>query len=225
MKYFALAAVGFFLMSGSALYAQGMGADTMPKPKNWFTVGPFFTAGADVFSGQVPKGSKTDAQFAFTGGAFGAFNFSPKFAIALGVGYEQRGLYFRDEQSDTLWQSTSKINYFSIQPSLKFQAFMVGVSIGMPLSISQVNTQGPASFPALVQKTDGDLKTLIDVRMGGMIPIMQNEKSDLNFFVQGSYSLTSALKEGVDPNNNNAAVKYPLPTLQLGFCYTFELGK
>lgn len=62
---------------------------------------------------------------------------------------------------------------------------------------------------------------LLEARIGGSIPIVQTDKADLRFVIEGSYGFTqifkSSLVSGQDTNDNG-----PLASLQLGFAYLFD---
>jgi len=224
---FSLALVALMLCISSKGFAQG--TDVTPATgtapfKPFFGVGPFFTAGAAVFTGDVPTGLKTGMQFAYTAGAIGTYELSKTFGITLGLGYQSRPIYFRNEQSADYGESTANLTYISIQPGIKFGAFMIGVDINMPnAATSSYNVKLPIEGSTETDIPTEDLGTVIDFRLGGLIPITQSTTSELNFFVQAAYGLTSALKN--DKNADGTEMNYPVGTLQGGLCYTFFLGR
>jgi hypothetical protein len=195
--------------------------DTM-NFKPYFGVGPLFTAGAAVFTGNVPQGYKTGMQFAYTAGALGTFEISKTFGVTLGLGYQSRPIYFRNEKGTDYGESTSNLTYISIQPGIKFGAFMIGIDINLPNSATQsYNVKLPAEGSLTTDIKSEDLGTVIDIRIGGLIPITQGTTSELNFFVQAAYGLTDALKN--QPSGSPSS--YPVATAQAGLCYTFYLGR
>jgi hypothetical protein len=127
--------VALTLLFSSQIHAQGTDAEPAPGStafKPYFAVGPFFTAGAAIFAGEVQEGQKTGMQFAYTAGALGAYEISKTFGITLGLGYQSRPIYFRDEADADNYEMVAGLTYISIQPGVKFGAFMVGVDINMP---------------------------------------------------------------------------------------------
>jgi hypothetical protein len=197
--------------------------DTM-KFKPYFGVGPFFTAGAAIFTGDVPTGFKTGMQFAYTAGALGTFEISKTFGVTLGLGYQSRPIYFRNEKGTDYGEYTSNLTYISIQPGVKFGAFMVGIDINLPnASTYTTKTKLPVEFTSETDFKSEDLGTVIDFRIGGLIPITQSTTSELNFFVQAAYGLTTALKN--DKKSDGSDMNYPVATAQGGLCYTFYLGR
>lgn len=225
---FSLALVALMLCISTKGFTQGTDAaapatGTAPF-KPFFGVGPFFTAGAAVFTGEVPEGSKTGMLFAYTAGAIGTYELSKTFGITLGLGYQSRPIYFRDERSAEYGESTANLTYISIQPGVKFGAFMIGVDINMPnAATSTYKATNPIEVSSEQDIDKEDLGTVIDFRLGGLIPITQSTSSELNFFVQAAYGLTSAIKNAEKADGTE--MTYPVGTLQGGLCYTFFLGR
>ncbi len=218
---FSLALVALMLCISSKGFTQA--TDATPF-KTFFGVGPFFTAGAAVFTGEVPEGSKTGMLFAYTAGALATYELSKTFSVTLGLGYQSRPIYFRNQESADYGESTANLTYISIQPGIKFGAFMVGIDINMPnAATSSYKATNPLDISSETDFDKEDLGTVIDFRLGGLIPITQSTASELNFFVQAAYGLTSAIKN--DKKIDGTEMTYPVGTLQGGLCYTFFLGR
>lgn len=229
---FSLALVALMLCLSSKGFAQGTDATppTTTAPfKPYFAVGPYFTAGAAIFAGEVMETEKTGMQFAYTAGALGAYELSETFGITVGLGYQSRPIYFRDEQNADNWERKAEITYISIQPGVKFGAFMVGVDFNMPGSIT-ITDKGEVPPPidaSMSGVTDDDLATVIDIRLGALIPLTKSKSSELNFFIQGAFGLTSAIENQKFTKGDNVGDDrtFPVGTLQGGLCYTFNLGR
>lgn len=207
---------------------RSVAQDATTPFKPYFAIGPFFTGGAAVFAGEVQEGEKTGMQFAYTVGALGAYELSETFGITLGLGYQSRPIYFRNEQNADFGDSTFNLTYISIQPGIKFGAFMVGVDINMPNAATVKYTRAdPSAVSTETDIPDSELGTVIDIRLGALIPITHSKTSELNFFVQGAFGLTDALKgyKFVIGDNAGDDRTYPVGTLQGGLCYTFFLGR
>jgi hypothetical protein len=229
---FSLALVALMLCLSTSGFSQGTDAATPATGtapfKPYFAVGPFFTAGAAVFAGEVQEGEKTGMQFAYTAGALAAYELSKTFGFTLGLGYQSRPIYFRNEQSADKGEWTYNLTYISIQPGIKFGAFMVGVDINMPNAATvDYNVTDPIEGSTTKDIPDEDLATVIDIRLGALIPLTQSVSSELNFFVQGAFGLTSAIENQKFLTGDNAGDNrtYPVGTLQGGLCYTFFLGR
>ncbi|MEP7234246.1 MAG: hypothetical protein ABI778_03010 [Ignavibacteriota bacterium] len=224
-----LVAVLFLLSAAVTLKPVMAQVDMDTLPFKHFEVGPFFTAGLSVFQGDVPEGAKTDVHFAFSGGALLAYSFHQSWGVALGLGYESRGIYFHKEAVE-IPNIDFTLNYFSIQPSIKFKQFLLGVNIGLPLSgKSKWNTGYPAPAASSVEgeANKDSLNTMIDIRAQGLLPIVENDDGALYFVINASYNVSDALKNFVLPFQNDFSkpvTKSPIPTLQLGLSYMLAPG-
>lgn len=203
--------------------------DTLPFKH--LEVGPYFTAGLSVFQGNVPTGAKTDVHFAFSAGALTIYSFHPFWGFGLGLGYESRGMYFVKE-GKTIPNQDIALHYFSIQPSIKFKQFLLGINIGLPLSghytwNTGFNPPGVATVETDLNKDS--LKTLIDIRISGLLPIVENDNGSLYFVINACYNLNGVMTNFLIPFQDDFTkpiTKSPLPTLQLGLSYLFApMGK
>ena len=196
-----------------------------------YEIGPFATGGLSVFQGDVPDGSKTDIRPAFTFGALGDYSFNREWGVALGLGYESRGMYFHQQASDPP-NETITLNYFTIQPSLKFKSFLLGINIGIPVGNSVKGDLGTINGVNLgtYDKSFGTdtMNMLIDIRASGVLPLVENDKGDLDFIIQASYCLSDAIGKGgfytVGQTSASPVTKSPIPTLQIGLTYLFSPG-
>jgi len=216
----------FVLGTTTGIFAQVNPQDSLPYKQYEF--GVFGTGGLSIFNGTVPDGSKTDIHSAYTFGLLGTYAANRDIGFALGLGYEARGMFFK-QQNVTTPNETININYFSIQPSVKFKSFLLGVNIGLPMS-SSVDTSGNPSPSNLSSFAKSNLNTLIDIRAEGLLPIVENDFGNLYFIIQASYPLTSATNAGfftvgqTNPSSSNAVTKSPIPTVQIGLSYLFSPG-
>jgi hypothetical protein len=206
------------------LFAQTQ--DTLPYKA--YEIGVFGTGGVCVFNGTVPDGSKTDIRPAYTFGALGTYAANRDIGFALGLGYEARGMFFK-AQNVTTPNETITLNYFSVQPSVRFKSFLLGVNIGLPLS-SSFDSSGDVSPSNAGFFAKANLNTVIDIRAEGLLPIVENDFGDLYFIIQASYPLTSAINTGfftvaqTTPTAANLVTKSPIPTVQIGLSYLFSPG-
>jgi hypothetical protein len=221
--------VFLFCISQSSL-AQTQ--DTLPYKA--YEIGVFATGGACVFNGTVPDGSKTDIRPAFTFGALGTYAANRDIGFALGLGYESRGMFFKAQNVATP-NETITLNYFSVQPSIRFKSFLLGVNIGIPMS-SSFDSVLDNTNPAGISPSSGSfftkdhMNTVIDIRAEGLLAIVENDIGNLYFIIQASYPLTSAISEGfytvsqTNPSSSNTVTKSPIPTVQIGLSYLFSPG-
>lgn len=201
-----------------------------PVPYKHLELGPFFTAGASIFQGDVPDGTKTDIHFAYTGGALVGYSFHPHWGAMLGIGYESRGMKFYQQDNKDFTQNIT-LNYITIQPSVRFKQFLLGVSIGMPSGGTEEiqGTLASGSTGLILTGTSDvnkdNLATLIDIRIGALIPIVESNNGNLDFMIQACYSVSDAFNAGhlrtVGQTTTATIDKSPLPSLQLGITYLF----
>ncbi len=192
-----------------------------------FEVGAGATLGASIFNGTVPEGSKTDIHFpAYLIQAMGIYSFHPYWGAALGIGYETRGMFFK-QQNVTEPNVDFTLNYISIQPSIKFKQFMLGVTIGVPTGASVKYTPG-SGLPVQTTSVGKDtMNTLIDIRIGGMLPIVENDAGALYFLINASWNLSDAFNQGFGTpgqTSGGLVTKSPIHTIQLGLSYLFAPG-
>ncbi|MFI5264261.1 MAG: hypothetical protein ACHQM6_07080, partial [Candidatus Kapaibacterium sp.] len=213
-------------MISHPLFAQTNPEDSLPYKA--YEIGIFGTGGVCIFNGTVPDGSKTDIHSAFTFGALAAIAANRDIGFALGIGYEARGMFFK-QQNVTTPNETIGLNYLSIQPSIRFKSFLLGINIGLPMS-SSFDTSGDVSPSNAGFFTKDHMGTVIDIRATGLLPIVENDIGNLYFIIQLSYPVSNAMKDGfftVNQTNHTTSdliTKSPIPTVQAGLSYLFSPG-
>ncbi|HET9135907.1 MAG TPA: outer membrane beta-barrel protein [Candidatus Kapabacteria bacterium] len=223
MNRFIIASLLF--LGAVSFVASDSFAQEFAQPYKKYEFGPFGSAGLSVFQGEVPDGSKTDVHVAFTFGAMGALTFNPDWGVALALGYESRGMYFHEQAKDIPNQDFS-INYLSIQPSLKFKSFLLGINIGVPMGGTAKVTNAFGTSSADIP--DSSMNTIIDIRAAGLLPIVENDMGNLDFYIQASYCISDAIGGGgfltAGQTTGTPVTNSPLPTLQIGLAYLFSPG-
>jgi hypothetical protein len=213
----------FVVGSSTAIFAQVNPQDSLPYKA--YEIGVFGTGGVCIFNGTVPDGSKTDIHAAYTFGVLGTYAANRDIGFALGLGYEARGMFFK-EQNVTTPNETIGLNYFSIQPSIRFKSFLLGINIGLPMS-SSFDTSGNVSPSKAAFFTKDHMNTVIDIRAEGLLAIVENDIGNLYFVIQASYPLSDAFKDGfltVNQQNATLITKSPIPTVQIGLSYLLSPG-
>jgi len=218
----------FILFSGIVASAQINPQDTLPYKRYEF--GLFGTGGLSIFQPTPPDGTKTDVEPAYTFGALGTYAANRDIGFALGLGYESRGMFFK-EQNKTEPNEEFRFSYFAIQPSLRFKSFLIGVNINIPVGFNL--TVNPGSGYSAYSRSIGTdtANTLIDIRAEGLLPIVENDFGNLYFIIQASYCLSDAVGKGgfytvgQNPlNSPDPVTKSPMPSVQLGLSYLFSPG-
>ncbi len=211
--------LAFVLLSTSAFRATAQtafvqGQDGLMDLK----AGPLITAGAAANAGDVASGSKTSPGFAYTPGALLDFTYTRNVGFDLGVVYDARTINFHDQANSNLGVNYN-FGYISLRPELRFSGFLIGVGLGLPVSVS-TTALGGAATPNL---KPGDVNALFEGRIGGIVELLRSDLGTLNFHVEGSYAFSknieSAWFHGADATLNNG----PLATAELGISYLFDL--
>jgi hypothetical protein len=215
----------FFLGAATSILAQTV--DTLPY--KLYEIGPLVTGGISAFTGSVPQGSKTDVQRAFTVGALGAYAFNRQVGATLCLGFESRGIFFKKHDA-TEPNETIELNYFTVQPSIRFNSFLLGFNLGIPIS-SSFESKG-SSYPSNPNSFSLDsMNLLFDVRAEGLLPILENDFGNLYLVIQASYPLGNAVSSNFytvaqdNPSSTTAVTKSPVPSVQLGLTYLFSPGE
>jgi hypothetical protein len=202
--------------------------DTLPYKV--YEVGPLVSGGLSIlWPGTIPDGSKTDISPAYTVGVLGTYAANRDIGFALALGYEARGMFFK-EQNKSDPNETINFGYLTIQPSLRFKSFLLGVNINLPMSSSFSYTT--SSYPTNPNSFSKDsLNALIDIRAEGLLPLVENDFGNLYFIIQASYSVTNAVGgKGFYTvsqnfaNSPNPVTGSPLPSVQVGLSYLFSPG-
>ncbi len=230
MKYTLLFA--FVLAFFSTAHAQ---TTSLTAEDTWkdIKVGPLFSAGESVSAGTVANGAKTSSAFAFSAGAIADFPLNAHIAFTLGLAYDMRGINYHDQDNDAN-KVDYTFSYFEIRPEFRFSGFLLGVGIGIPVSATA--TAGGNILPpggAIVSQSapsvgSSSMDPLIEIRLGGEIPILQSSSGDLNLTIDGAYAFTQISKNPLTPYSITATPKStenngPLASVELGLQYLFDL--
>lgn len=229
MKLITSFLAAFIILSCSIqAFAQVNPQDTLPY--KLYEFGLFGTGGLSIFQPTPPDGTKTDIQPAYTFGVLGTYAANRDIGFALGLGYESRGMFFK-EQNKTEPNEIFTFGYLAIQPSLRFKSFLIGINVDIPMSFNATINPGsglPSSSRSIGKDT---MNTLIDIRAEGLLPIVENDFGNLYFVIQASYCLSDAVGMGgfytVGQNLANSpdrVTKSPIPTVQIGLSYLFSPG-
>ncbi len=216
-------------------------------------VGPYIHAKPSINT-VIGDGHKTGVVFNSTPD-FGVSTVVPfgkgsNIGFTLDLGHSSLGYQVKPEDSKFQSDSTNFIesySYFNISPGFNLNGFTLGINIGMPLSASMESERGKSYHPLHnVSRKEGfsvdyvdSLATLIEVRLGGSIPLIDNPSGKFLFNVQASYALTGLFKDykayeyayedKLDENDHKISVPdeglNPKPAaLSLGFSYVFGIG-
>ena len=160
----------------------------------------------------------------------GSYAANRDIGFTLSLGYEALGMHFY-QYNDASAFETITLSYFTIQPSFRFKNFLIGINIDLPVSSSFEVSGNVAHASPSSDFASSKLNTLIDIRLEGLLPLVENDFGNLYFLMQASYCLSSAV--GGDgfytvgqnfANAPNKVTSSPLPSAQLGLSYLFSPG-
>lgn len=182
------------------------------------SIGPVFTGGMHIMAGEVPTGYKIKPRFGFSFGAFGEIDVSNLVSVDLGLTYLSRTRYFHLEDDEDV-NTTLDVSYLAITPMASFKGFLLGFGINLPMSGTSITKLPGADVNADIESSD--LKTVIDFKIGGNIPIIKTDGGDLSFLVLGAYDLTKPFR---DTNGSEEDFASPDASLHLGLTYQFNVS-
>jgi hypothetical protein len=180
------------------------------------SLGPYLGLKAGVNAASIPEGSKTGV------GLSGLPDFGATLYVPLGannrigfladLGYSTYAygerLVIADIEGDLYKQ---QVSYVTLAPSIYLSSFTLGFTFGLPVAASTVFKN------ATVDGETDDIATLVEIQLGGMIPVVENANGRLNILLRAGYMLTGISSESSSEYNPKAA------TFGLGVNYLFNL--
>ena len=244
------AGIGFASLALAAMVCSSALAQVKPymlaarKDTNTFlffnsvTAGPYVTAGISRQNEDIPAGWHSASRFAYTIGGTIDLSVNPWIGIDLTALYDSRDLYLAtqgDSQSIDL-----NLGYIALEPSIRLFWLLVGLVFDIPMSGSAtVQLPYPADKPyaANMNMRTGDINGLTEAQATLSIPVLEGDGSMLHLIIRGSYPLSKVLgttmpsydttANSLAPtaqfSGSNAAGQGPLPTIEAGISYQFDL--
>lgn len=189
------------------------------QTQTWVGLGPFVSVKPGVNMSDIKDGRKTG--LTVVAPDFGATLLlslkNVKLGILLDLGYNTSKVLDKPNSSanDDNTIITS-VNYFNIAPSFTYSNIIIGLNIGMPLSASQDSKAGNN-----VKKYDNadEFASLMELRFGGMIPLVEDPTGRFYITVMGNYPLSSMYKT-YDPSASNPSIG----SISVGLSYLFTVA-
>jgi hypothetical protein len=156
------------------------------------TIGPGFSAGASMVT-DSPEGFKVKPIFAWRVEANTTLPLTEAMNALMTLGVDSRGTKFHLENNSDIYTDW-RVTYFSLYPQFSFSGFSLGINLGIPVSAS--GTSGS-------RDTEVDLKdvpVMIEPRIGGVIPLMDEEVGWLSLILGGGYCINDFLDVGAGPD-------------------------
>ncbi len=200
-----IAAVVLFVALPTLLDAQAWGDR---EARRGLTIGPGFQAGASMIQ-DSPEGFKIKPTFAFRADVHTTYPLVPTVAVGLGLGYDSRGTLLHVHDNDAI-SGTVKTAYFSIHPHFVFSGFSLGVNFGLPLG-------DPATSIGGVPGSGSEQPVMIEPRIEGIIPLVDDETGWASLVIGGGYSLSPL----IDIDATDVSGDWHHFSAHLGFRYEF----
>jgi hypothetical protein len=192
------------------------------------SIGPYLGYRAGVSTVVTPQGRKNGVGFNNIP-EFGLTSYFPltsqaNIGIATELGYSTYSYLMISGRQDATEYKLSH-SYLTINPNFFFRGFFIGVNIGLPMASDYDGTEIKTSKQ----------ETIAELKVGGMIPIYQDESGELNLVIMGGYFLSGIYKDFVknDPMKDILLTDEPVTkifnprpaSLMVGFNFLFNLSK
>lgn len=239
-------------------------APTESGPRYKLYVGPYVAGKASIKT-EVADGTKTGVVFNvppdFGVSITAPFGAETNIGFGLQFGYATYGYQFKPESnandSNTVNESYSYINMF---PHFNIGGFIVGVNFGFPQSGSTMTIAGDtvSMFGTFTADTvNGEVEyrpsldpvgptydpakylgTMVELRIGGSIPIVSSDFGKLKLNIMAGYTLNQIFETAgnyvgvynIDTSTGNPKLRLDeglnpvIPSLSLGIQYDFAIG-
>lgn len=212
-----------------AIICFSLFSQTEKDPPNFeFGIGPSIGIKSSVSYIETPEGRQNGMAFAKLP-AFGLNTFIPlsrtsRIGFEFDLGYETYSYLIKEYESGDKYVQNH--GYFVVNPNFYFANFLFGFNIGVPLAADYEDV-----------KIDTDImNTSVEIVVGGMFNIYNDETGRFNFFIKAQYMLTGVYDDFTenDPLLGVVDIYYDelkesenpkLASLMIGFNYMFNLTK
>lgn len=214
-----------FVLAVALLLAESLLAQTDYSNRSAtasLTLGLAVPLGASMII-DPPEGSKVSPIFAFGVDAAATFPLTPVISSCLNLGYASRGAKLRAESNSDVYDVT-RVGYFGIAPGFQFSAFYIGVNFLMPMGGTITTKAGAATSETsrdLTSAEEDKLETLIEPRIGAVIPLLEDETGWLGLTILGGYTVNEMSDRGDNLPDNAGA--FNMVSGQIGVTYQFAI--
>jgi hypothetical protein len=180
-----------------------------------------FMPGAAVNAGPVFNGYMTSSRFSWSLGGLVDIPISVTNGFIIGLAYDQRAVNFHSQTNEAIRQDYT-FSYMSVRPELRLSSFLIGFGLGVPVSeTDEVSLDGVHTNTG--SRNVGSLNMLAEVRLGTMLPIVDNPSGKLDLMIEGSYPFTKIYSNAAAATESKD--NGPIATLELGLSYLFNVSK
>lgn len=154
-----------------------------------YSVGIGFAGGASMIL-SPPEGSKVMPIFAPRFGIDASLPVSQTVTPMLSIGLDNRGTGLYAESNSDFYTLT-KPTYFYLTPGITFSSFYLGLNIGLPMGGETEGASG--NSVDFSDATKDKMLTVLEPRIGAIIPIVDEEIGWLGITFTGGYNLNPIL--------------------------------
>lgn len=199
-------------------------------------LGPYVLLKVGINGAGTPEGSKSSLNFNgipdFGITAKWMFDRYSSLGLVGDVGYSTYSFRIGPDNADEAADASTiifKPSYFTIVPSIYLSGFTLGVAFGIPVAYSVQNAKGDDRSALFLADTRDLTSPLIELRVGGMIPVVKSETGTLSILLQGGYMLTGMVNSTYWQNYRNMFRDYAnnpkVISLGVGVNYLFNLSE
>jgi hypothetical protein len=213
--------LGLVVLLGVVASASAQ-TDYRTKATGMLSVGAGFAGGASLAI-EPPDGFKNKPLFAWRLTADATYPLNPTVAAMLSIGLDSRGWRTHVHDEEDAFTDT-RISYFTIFPAFRFSAFTLGVNIGFPMSATQTapdisgNEITEDFSETRMSPFNGTLNTMIEPRLGVVIPVVDEDIGWLGLTLGGGIALDKAFEPNIDSDAN-----FQMVSGHLGFTWQFGI--
>jgi hypothetical protein len=176
------------LLTGGAVSAQAQTDYSAMKATRSLTIGAGFAGGASLQT-DPPTGQKVGVIFAYRATVDASYPLTPTIGVGMSLGLDSRGSKYPVDNSDDY--SSTRINYFTITPAMRFSSFLLALNLGVPLGGSSFAKSGSTEQTVDFTTAENDrLQLMIEPRIGFVIPLVDEEIGMLGLTVSGGYCVS-----------------------------------
>jgi len=161
------------------------------------SVGAEFAGGLSMSFDPPPDWKVSPSVFSYHAGVDATYPLTPIVGASLGLGLDSRGTKYAWFDDKNMWE-IRRVNYFTITPAVQLSAFYVGLNIGFPVGGSRTwqNYSGERERSQELDSKDDSLLTMIEPRIGAVIPLLEEEIGWLGLSVTAGYNLSEMSEKG-----------------------------
>lgn len=189
------------------------------------TVGLSFSGGVTMTT-DATENYKVAPVFSYKTGVDATYPLTNTIYATLGLGLDHRGGRYYWYRDDAIWE-TRMVDYFSINPGIRFSAFYIGLNLGVPLGGTRTWQNGldAKENEFEIDSDVDDLNFMIEPQIGAMIPLLDEEIGWLGLLILAGYSVNdiSGKTDFLPGQTTVKPVSTQMPSLRMGITWQFGI--